>query len=110
MAVRSDRRLDGAIERGRQVRVVVDGVAVPAFEGECVAAVLLAAGRRGLRATPRRGEPRGMYCCIGLCFECAMVINDQHGVRACVTPVCDGMRVDTPRGAAEQATGCDGAQ
>jgi predicted molibdopterin-dependent oxidoreductase YjgC len=76
---------------------VVDGAAVPAFEGESVAAALLAAGRRGLRVSPRLGEPRGMYCGIGLCFECVLVIDGQPGVRACQTPVRDGMLVGTGR-------------
>jgi hypothetical protein len=47
------------------VSLVVDGVPVPAYEGESVAAALLAAGRRALRTTFRRPEQRGMYCGIG---------------------------------------------
>jgi predicted molibdopterin-dependent oxidoreductase YjgC len=82
------------VERGRQVQLNVDGDAMVAFEGECVAAALLAAGRRGLRVSPRRAEPRGMYCGIGLCFECLMAVDGCHA-RACMTPVRDGMRVDT---------------
>jgi len=93
----SDRRLTGAIDRGPRVELVVDGRVVPAFEGESVAAALLAAGRRALRATPRHGEPRGMYCGIGVCFECVMVVDGQLGTRTCLMPVRDGMRVETPQ-------------
>src|SRR5262250_1919892 len=75
MVVECDRRLSGGISRGRKVELVVDGVVLPAFEGESVAAALLAAGRRGLRVTPRHGDRRGMYCGIGLCFECVMVVD-----------------------------------
>ena len=96
MAADGDRRLAGAVERGRCVRLLVDGDGVEAFEGESVAAALLAAGRRGLRTTPRRGDPRGMYCGIGLCFECVLPIDGQPAVRACQTPVRDGMRIGTP--------------
>jgi D-hydroxyproline dehydrogenase subunit gamma len=98
VTVAGDRRLAGAISRGRAVELVVDGAAVTAFEGESVAAALLAAGRRGLRVSPRRGESRGMYCGIGLCFECVMVVDGQSGVRTCLTPVRDGMVVSTPQG------------
>jgi D-hydroxyproline dehydrogenase subunit gamma len=87
-----DRRLAGAVERGRRIQILVDGLEATAFEGECVAAALLASGRRELRVTPRRGEPRGMYCGIGVCFECLMVIDDRHA-RACQTPVRDGMQI-----------------
>jgi predicted molibdopterin-dependent oxidoreductase YjgC len=94
MPVTGDARLPGVVSRGRNVQIVVDGTPVPAFEGESVAAALLAAGRRDLRVTARRGEPRGMYCGIGLCFECVMAIDGQPGLRTCLTPVRDGMRID----------------
>jgi predicted molibdopterin-dependent oxidoreductase YjgC len=76
----------------------VDEVATVAYEGESVGAALLAAGQRRLRLSPRRGEPRGMYCGIGVCFECLVAIDGRHGVRACQTPVRDGMRVATTAG------------
>jgi D-hydroxyproline dehydrogenase subunit gamma len=95
LAVDKDRRLAGAIERGRRIRIVVDDVDMAAFEGESIAAALLAAGRRELREAPRRGEPRGMYCGIGLCFECVLAVDGRGQVRACQTPVWDGMRVRT---------------
>jgi D-hydroxyproline dehydrogenase subunit gamma len=87
--------MTAGVDRGRPVLLVVDGREVLAYEGESVAAALLAAGRRDLRTAPRRGEPRGMYCGIGLCFECAVTIDGQTGVRACVTPVRDGLQVAT---------------
>jgi hypothetical protein len=54
----ADRRLAGAVEWGRPIQILVDGCAATACEGESVAAALLASGRRELRVTPRRGEPR----------------------------------------------------
>jgi D-hydroxyproline dehydrogenase subunit gamma len=95
LAVDRDRRLTGAIERGPRIRIVVDDVDVAAFEGESIAAALLAAGRRDLRVAPRLGEPRGMYCGIGLCFECVMAVDGLGQVRTCQTPVREGMRVRT---------------
>lgn len=109
MAVEYDRRLTEPTERGRKVQIVVDGVAVEAFEGESVAAALLAAGRRGLRFAPRRGEPRGMYCGIGVCFECVMSIDGRPAVRTCVTPVREDMSIRTPRSADSMSVGRDGA-
>jgi predicted molibdopterin-dependent oxidoreductase YjgC len=91
----SDRRMSGTVTRGRAVNILVDGLTVPAFDGESIAAALLAAGWRALRTAPRRAEPRGMYCGIGLCFECVATVDGQGSVRTCRTPVRDGMRVDT---------------
>ncbi|MBX9584548.1 MAG: (2Fe-2S)-binding protein [Gemmataceae bacterium] len=87
-----------AVARGPEVEIVVDGRPVRVFEGETVAAALLAEGRRALRTTDLRGEPRGLYCGIGVCFDCVMTIDGQPGVRTCQTPVRDGMRVETQAG------------
>jgi hypothetical protein len=94
-----DKRIGGAITRGREVQIIVDGQAVRAFEGESVAAALLAAGKRVLRSTARTSEPRGLYCGIGTCFECVMMIDGRPNVRTCQTPVRTGMRVESQRGA-----------
>jgi D-hydroxyproline dehydrogenase subunit gamma len=91
----SNRRLTGTVDRGQQIQIVVNGDLVTAFEGESVAAAVLAAGERKLRVTPRRGDPRGMYCGIGMCFDCVMTIDGQR-VRTCLTPVRDGMQITTP--------------
>ena len=88
----------GGVERGPELTILVDGVEVPAYLGETVAAALLAADRRTLRTTLIHGEPRGIFCGMGVCFDCLMVIDDRLGRRACVTPVADGMRVDTQHG------------
>ena len=68
---------------------------VLAYPGETVAAALLASGRRALRRTALRREPRGVYCAMGVCGECAMVVNAEPGVRACVTRALPGMTVET---------------
>lgn len=94
----TDRRVPGIIRRGRQIELDCDGRLVIAYEGETVAAALLAEGTRTLRASAVRGEPRGLYCGIGVCFECVMVIDGRPNVRACQTPVRAGMKVETQLG------------
>ncbi|MGK7376356.1 (2Fe-2S)-binding protein [Planococcus sp. 1R117A] len=64
-----------------------------ALNGESLAAALLANGIRTLRVHEETGTPRGIYCNIGHCFECRVTVDGQQGVRACLTPVCDGMAV-----------------
>jgi predicted molibdopterin-dependent oxidoreductase YjgC len=82
------------VERGRAISITVDGVALLAHEGETIAGALLASGRRAWRHT-RRGEPRGLFCGIGLCFDCLVRVNGTSDVRACLTPVAAGMVVET---------------
>lgn len=81
---------------GRPVTIFVDGEPLPAWEGESVAAALLAAGRRAWRWTSRRA-PRGYFCGVGLCADCLMVVDGEPDVRVCLVPVRDGLRVETGR-------------
>ena len=100
-----DRRVagHGAVARGPAVTVVVDGVPLPAYLGETLAAAMLAAGRRVFRYAPRTGGPRGLFCGMGVCYDCLMVVDGRPNVRACMTPVADGMQAETQRGPAEGA-------
>ena len=90
------RRL-GDTASDQRFSILVDGEPVEACAGETIAAALLAAGRRTIRHTDKRGEPRGLYCVMGVCWECAVRI-DGRTVRACVTPAVPGLSVETLRG------------
>ncbi len=96
--MKDDFRLGKPAERGRRIALTVDGKPVVAFEGETVAGVLLAIGRIAARTSPGRGEARGYYCGMGACWDCALVIDGRANRRACMTPVADGMRVETQAG------------
>ena len=81
---------------GEEFTFFVDGQPLPACAGETVATALLAAGTRTLRRTAKRDEPRGLYCVMGVCWECAIVV-DGRTVRACTTPASPGLTVETRR-------------
>lgn len=83
------------VQRGKAIKVTVDGAPVEAFEGETIATVLLSAGIQTFRFTHKNKSPRGIYCGMGICYECLVTVNDIHAVRACVTMVEDGMRIET---------------
>ena len=85
------------LERGARVVVTLDGRPVTAYEGESVAALLLAEGITATRVT-NGGEPRGVYCGIGVCFDCLVVVDGVPNTRACVTWVRDGMNVERQAG------------
>lgn len=93
-----DRRIDASVARGAEIEITVDGHPLRAYEGETVAAALMATGRRALRTTSRRGEPRGLYCGIGLCFECVMTVDGRPNVRTCQLRVRPGLRVQSQTG------------
>lgn len=91
-----DLRLGG--DRGQPVEIFVDGERVLAFAGETVAGALLAAGRAFSRRTANRGQARGYYCGMGVCWDCALIVDGHPNVRACMTPVRKGLRVETQVG------------
>ena len=77
-----------------QFAIEVDGRPVPAAEGQTVAAALIGAGIAILRHTSS-GAPRGVFCGMGVCFDCLVTVDGLADQRACVTPVRPGMRVET---------------
>jgi predicted molibdopterin-dependent oxidoreductase YjgC len=84
--------VDHGIERGPAVTVLVEGRPVGAFLGETVATVLLAEGHVALRTTVQ-GQPRGVFCGMGVCFDCLVVVDGKPNTRACMTFVEEGMRI-----------------
>jgi len=74
------------------VRFLFEGRSIAAREGQSVGAALLEAGVRCMRID-ERGNPKGMVCAIGLCWECRCVIDDVPDTRACMTQVRAGMVV-----------------
>jgi aerobic-type carbon monoxide dehydrogenase small subunit (CoxS/CutS family) len=80
------------------VLIEVDGQVIQAVAGEPIAAALLAAGKTVFRYTRKRHEPRGVFCAIGRCTDCMMVVDGVPNVRTCVTPVRAGMKIQTQHG------------
>lgn len=82
----------------KTVTIYVDGKEVEGIEGECIASALLAAGIRTFRRTPRFHRPRGIFCAIGRCTDCALTVDGVPNVRSCVTRVRQGMRIEIQDG------------
>jgi D-hydroxyproline dehydrogenase subunit gamma len=81
------------VSRPSEVALLVDGTAISAPEGEPLATALAAAGFLKLRLSPRAHTPRGAFCFMGACQECAIHVD---GVlkQACMVPVREGMIVE----------------
>lgn len=93
----------GDEDMSQTVNITVDGKPIKAKKGEMILAALLAEGIIVNRYTQKRKEPRGLFCGIGLCTDCVMVVNGKPNVRTCVTPVEEGMIVETQQGAGERS-------
>jgi len=88
-------------ERGREITIYFKGRPIKAYEGETIAMALHAAGIRVLNYSINKKRPRGLFCAIGKCSSCIMVVNGVPNVRTCITLVEDGMRVEPQSGRAE---------
>lgn len=87
----------GEVNKGRLVKFDYDGKIFEGYEGEPIAAALKAAGVMVHRHT-KKDSPRGIFCAIGRCTDCVMVVDGIPNVRTCVTPLISEMRVQTQYG------------
>jgi D-hydroxyproline dehydrogenase subunit gamma len=81
------------------VTIRFDGREIAAQGGDSVAVALLGAGLISTRTTTVSAAPRGPYCLMGACFECLAVVDGRPNVQTCMTPVRDGMQIETQAGA-----------
>jgi len=88
----------GKFKKGRKVKFTFDGKTLEGFEGEPIAVALRSNGVMIHRYTAKRNEPRGVFCAIGRCTDCIMVVNGTPNVRTCIEPLKEGMVVETQRG------------
>ena len=79
------------------VEIIFEGRTLKAKKDEPVMAALVAAGVTVFRHTVK-GAPRRMFCGIGRCTDCIMIVDGIPGVRTCITRVRSGMTVERQKG------------
>jgi D-hydroxyproline dehydrogenase subunit gamma len=70
--------------------ISVDGLPVTGIVGQSLAGVILASGTVGFRRTSQESRPRGVFCGIGVCYDCLVEVNGLRDVRACQRRPADG--------------------
>jgi predicted molibdopterin-dependent oxidoreductase YjgC len=88
------------ILKGKRVFFELNGKQMEGFEGEPIAIALRANGVMIHRYTTKHHQPRGMFCAIGRCTDCAMIVDGKPNVRTCITALQAGMKVETQYGRA----------
>ena len=77
----------------KTIQILVDGASVTCAPGIPLSQVL-SQHRTAWRRSPRLDQPRGMYCGMGVCFECIVQVD---GIlrRSCLVDTAEGMTVTT---------------
>lgn len=75
-----------------------DGRPIAFRPGQSVGAALIAAGLPSWRTTRHEGRPRGVFCGIGACFDCLVIVDERPNQRACLVAAHAGQAVRTQHG------------
>jgi sarcosine oxidase, subunit alpha len=76
----------------------LDRKRIPVEDGDTIASAMYRAGVRTFSRSPKYHRRRGLFCGTGDCPSCLVTVDGVPGVRSCVTPAADGMRVRRERG------------
>lgn len=63
--------------------------------GQSIAAALIAANNRELRTTRFENQPRSIFCGIGICYDCVVVIDGVANQRSCLVIAKPGMNIES---------------
>ena len=79
-------------DQEKQITFYVNDQPIQACQGETIHAALIAAGYRQFRKS-KTDQPRGVFCGMGVCYECLVTIDNGPQRQACSTMVEEGMEV-----------------
>src|SRR5512134_1026881 len=71
---------------------------VPVRDGDSIASALYRDGVRTFTRSLKYHRRRSLYCGTGECPNCLVTVDGVPGVRSCVTPARNGMRVERAHG------------
>ena len=77
------------------ITFTINGNPIHCEEGQSIAAALINSDQRELRKTRFGDEPRSIFCGIGICFDCIVVVNGVANQRSCLIEARDGMKVES---------------
>ncbi len=79
-----------------------DGRRIDHRPGQTVGAALVEHGILAWRTTRHEGRPRGLFCGIGICFDCLVTVDGAPNQRACVVLADEVTTVTTQSGSGRE--------
>ena len=85
------------IPEKKEITFTWNGKTLGGYEGEMISSTLFANGIRIFGHHPKDNSPQGLFCANGQCSQC-LVIADGLPVKSCMTPLSEGMVVESVEG------------
>ena len=85
-------RVSNYFKRSKKIEIFVNNESLEAYEGECLALVLYINNIKNLRLSPKNKDGRGMFCLMGSCQECVVLIDGMK-VTSCNVFIKEGMNI-----------------
>ncbi|MGD9204507.1 MAG: FAD-dependent oxidoreductase, partial [Desulfobacterales bacterium] len=85
------------IPEHKEINFTWNGKKLTGYEGEMISSTLFANGIHIFGHHPKDNSPQGMFCANGQCSQC-LVIADGLPVKSCMTPLTEGMVVESVEG------------
>ena len=78
-----------------QISFTFNGKEFTCESGQSIAAALIASDNRQLRTTRFENEPRSIFCGIGICFDCVLVVDGVANQRSCLIEAKQGLNAES---------------
>ncbi len=85
------------IPENKEITFAWNGKKLTGYEGEMISSTLFANGIQIFGHHPKDNSPQGLFCANGQCSQC-LVIADGLPVKSCMTPLAEGMVVESVEG------------
>ncbi|MDD2371477.1 MAG: (2Fe-2S)-binding protein [Firmicutes bacterium] len=82
-------------EERADIPFTFNGVEYIGKEGDTIAGALIANGIKYFRITRKLKEKRGLFCGIGQCSDCSVILNGIPNIKSCITKLEANQKIET---------------
>lgn len=82
-------------EKRGEIPFTFNGVELFGREGDTIAAALIANGVKYFRITNKHKEKRSLFCGIGQCTDCSVIVDGVPNIKSCVTELKANQNIKT---------------
>lgn len=80
-------------KKREEISFKFNGVELIGQEGDTIAGALIANGVKCFRITNKNQEKRSLFCGIGQCTDCSVIVDGVPNIKSCVTKLEANMNI-----------------